>query len=253
MPGGGGIRIDIFAAELTARNAPWLNGCSPGRFVGLSVVDNGSGMDEETRSRIFEPFFTTKDPGHGTGLGLSTVYGIVQQSGGCIRVESEPGVGTAFTVFLPGDLKGRSENGTGTETRRDAGGCETVLLVEDEDVVRQLTSRILEDRGYRVLDAAHPEDALRISGLHSDPIELLITDVVMPRLNGMELADRLITSRPEMKVLFISGYEQDSRITVDLDDSGRAFLPKPFSPEAMAGKVREILDRDVQRNGASCS
>jgi CheY-like chemotaxis protein len=198
-------------------------------------------MDDATRRRIFEPFFTTKEPGKGTGMGLSTVYGIVKQSGGHIEVTSQPGQGARFEVYLP-RLSSEAEREPRLRgTTRPGGGTETVLLVEDDDLVRKAARRILETEGYRVMEAGNGADALALAEPFPGPIDLLLTDVVMPRMNGRDLASALRVSRPEIKVIYVSGYAGG---LIDSDDAGerRAHLRKPFSPAALLGKVREQLD-----------
>ena len=176
----------------------------------ISVSDNGEGMDRETQARIFEPFFTTKEKGKGTGLGLSTVYGIIKQSGGYVFVQSELGRGTVFTIYFPRVDEPSEAIGATPVALAAAGGTETVLLVEDEDSVRQLVRETLESRGYRVLEAANGSAALALAAAHSDPIHLVITDVVMPGLSGHELVQQLLPTRPGLKVLYLSGYAQDA-------------------------------------------
>jgi CheY-like chemotaxis protein len=199
-------------------------------------------MDEATKARIFEPFFTTKAPGKGTGLGLATVYGIVQQAGGFIWVYSEPGRGTSFKIYLP-EVDATAEGGaTAAAGTRVPGGTETVLLVEDAAAVRAVTKQILERQGYTVLEAADGAAALRLAQDHRGPIHLLLTDVVMPQVSGRELAERLAQLRPDTKVLYASGYTDDSVVRHGILESGTAYLQKPFSPESLARKVREVLD-----------
>jgi len=197
---------------------------------------------------VFEPFFTTKD--HGTGLGLSTVYGIVNQSGGHIRVDSERGEGTTFRIFLPRvEVPSRSADAatapetvaaTGEPPHRSRG--ETILLVEDAERVRAVVREILEMQGYELIEARHGAEALMLEAAHKGPIHLLITDVVMPEMSGRELAQRLLPLRPEMGVLYISGYTDDAIVRHGVLEAGMALLPKPFTPDALAAKVREILD-----------
>jgi CheY-like chemotaxis protein len=198
-------------------------------------------MDEATRARIFEPFFTTKEPGKGTGLGLSTVYGIVKQSGGDIMVYSEPGQGAAFKIYLPA-RESSAINLPATHAQPALSrGSETILLVEDEDMVRDLVRTVLRAAGYRVLEAAHGEAALSLAAQHQGAIDLLMTDVVMPHMGGRELAEQLKALRPGMKVLFTSGYTDDTVVRHGVLEA--EFLPKPFSPGGLASKVREVLDR----------
>jgi CheY-like chemotaxis protein len=213
----------------------------PGEYVGFSVSDTGTGMDTETRTRIFEPFFTTKGPGKGTGLGLSTVYGIIKQSGGSIEVYSEPGWGTTFKVYLPRVLE--RETPVSTQARSPSvGGSETVLLVEDEEAVRRLARLVLEKMGYRVLEAASAEEAFSVATGHSGGIDLLLTDSVMPGMSGPDLARSLRPRRPEMRVLFMSGYTDDAIVRHGLLEPTEAFLQKPFTPDVLARKVRDVLD-----------
>jgi two-component system cell cycle sensor histidine kinase/response regulator CckA len=212
----------------------------PGRYIVLAVSDTGSGMDGDTLSHVFEPFFSSQPQGSRSGLGLSIVYGIVKQSGGVVRVSSEPGLGTTVKVFLPrveGDEHADREE-AGTSLRGD----ETVLLVEDEDGVRELLWKILTEHGHTVLEARHGRDALTVAGGYNQPIQLLVTDVVMPEMGAGELADQLLTQRPDMRVLFISGYTNDELIRRGVTQSEAAFIQKPFTAEGLMRKVREVLD-----------
>jgi two-component system, cell cycle sensor histidine kinase and response regulator CckA len=210
----------------------------------LALSDTGHGMDRSVLERIFDPFFTTKEMGKGTGLGLSTVYGIVKQSGGHISVYSEVGQGTTFKVYLPVT----NEKPTSASTQRMAAislkGHETVLLVEDEAQVRRVTRECLTRSGYVVLEAAGGDEAIAIVDQHPGPIHLLVTDVVMPKMNGQQIAARLTASRPEMRVLFMSGCTESSLGHRDLLAEGTAFIDKPFSLDALARKVRGLLDGD---------
>jgi len=212
----------------------------PGHYVILSVSDTGMGMDKETQSRIFEPFFTTKEKGKGTGLGLSTVYGIVKQSGGYVMVQSEKGMGTTFNIYLP-RVEAAADSHAAAPARAAQGGSETVLLVEDEESVRQLVRETLTSKGYRVIEADNGEAALIAASKHTDTIDLIITDVVMPGMNGRELANQLLKDRPETKVLYLSGYTEDTVISEGSIESGTAFLQKPFTLLNLSRKVREVL------------
>jgi CheY-like chemotaxis protein len=198
-------------------------------------------MDRETQARIFEPFFTTKEKNKGTGLGLSTVYGIIKQSGGYVFVQSELGRGTIFTIYFPRVDEPSEARGDLPVSLAAAGGTETVLLVEDEDSVRQLVRETLESRGYRVLEAANGQAALTLAASHRNQIHLLITDVIMPGLNGHELVQQLLPARPAIKVLYLSGYAQDAFPTPLAADAQKTFLQKPFTLQSLARKVREIL------------
>jgi len=209
----------------------------------LSVSDTGSGMDQETQQRIFEPFFTTKEIGKGTGLGLSTVYGIVKQSGGNIWVYSEPGMGTVFKVYLP-----RIDDATAVTVEKQETtvlrGSETILLVEDEDVVRGLTKKILMQAGYNVLDAKGGEEAIRVCRAYPGPIDLLLTDVVMPEISGKEVAERLVELRTGIRVLFMSGYTDEAIFQHGVLDASVEFLQKPFTWIGLTRKVRDVLNRN---------
>ena len=243
MPNGGKITIQSGNAQLKhddlRREYSYIK---PGEYVFLSVSDTGHGMDKETQLRIFEPFFTTKEKGKGTGLGLSTVYGIIKQSGGYVLVESELQRGTTFRIYLP-RVEDALEpvNATGASSSHN-GGSETVLLVEDEESVRQLVRETLESKGYEVLEADHGEAALHIVSGHSGKIDMLITDVVMPGMSGRELSAQLCASYPHTKVLYLSGYTEDAIAHEGVLDSGTAFLQKPFTLQMLARKVREVLD-----------
>jgi two-component system, cell cycle sensor histidine kinase and response regulator CckA len=242
MPKGGKLLIETGNTALDDSYAALHPEVQPGPYAMLSISDTGTGMDEATRVHIFEPFFTTKGE-HGTGLGLATVYAFVKQSGGHIGVYSEPGVGTTFKVYLP-----RAEQTEASGLARPAPaiphrGSETVLLVEDEEGVRMLARLILIDNGYTVLEAKNGGDALLRCQQYTGPIHLLVTDVVMPHMSGRQLAERLAPLRPEMKVLFLSGYTGEAILHHGILDPNVAFLQKPFTPDALARKVREVLDQ----------
>ena len=211
----------------------------------LAVSDNGCGMDAETQAHIFEPFFTTKEVGKGTGLGLATVYGIVKQSEGTIWQYSEVGRGTAFKIYLPRAEAPMKEVEVEADDRESFQGTETVLLVEDEEVVREMATEILRDAGYHVLEAKHGPEALILGRRHSGAIHLMLTDVVMPQMSGRDLAEQLTPLRRDMKVLYMSGYTDDAIVHHGVLDEGTAFIGKPFTPSALTRKVREILDAAV--------
>ncbi len=200
-------------------------------------------MDAATLARLFEPFFTTKEPGTGTGLGLATVYGIVKQSGGHVAVYSEAGHGATFTVYLP-RVETALEAGASVPAAMPAArGPETVLLVEDEPDVQELAEDVLKTWGYTVLKAGDPAEALGLAGRHDGPIHLLMTDLIMPGMDGRELADRLLVDRPAMKLLFMSGYTDAAIIHHEGLDAGASFLQKPFTPDALVRRVREVLNQ----------
>ncbi len=240
MPSGGKLTmqtLNIVVDEQYRRGQTFIR---PGNYILLSVCDTGTGMDKETQSRIFEPFFTTKEKGKGTGLGLSTVYGIVKQSGGYVLVQSEEGRGTTFHIYLP-RVEGVAEKHTPPAAEKIRGGSETVLLVEDEESVRHLVRDTLAARGYRVVEAENGEAGIAAAALHQGKIDLVITDVVMPGMGGRELIKQLAQSRPETKVLYLSGYTEDAIISEGTIERGAAFLQKPFTLQNLSRKVREVL------------
>ena len=244
MPSGGKLIIETANVELDNTYASTHVGVTPGRYVRLSMSDTGLGMTPEVRDRAFEPFFTTKEKGRGTGLGLSTVYGIVKQSGGNIWVYSEPGIGTTFKIYLPGVDEKEDVLQQKKEDIPLSRGTETILLAEDEPSLRDLASRILRDLGYDLIIAANGEEAIQIAQEQSEKeIHLLLTDVVMPRMGGKELADRLKISRPKMKVLFASGYTDDTIVHHGVLERGINYIQKPFTPDTLARTVRQVLDR----------
>ncbi|HTK95108.1 MAG TPA: GAF domain-containing protein [Terriglobales bacterium] len=244
MPRGGKLTIGTANAEideLYAREHPTI---APGSYVLLAVSDTGQGMDTETQAHIFEPFFTTKEQGKGTGLGLSTVYGIVKQSGGDIWVYSEVGVGSTFKVYLPRVDAPAELVAPSSGSPRRAVGSETILLVEDEDGVRALVRKFLERSGYQVIEASSGDQALGLAHKHGDKIDLLLTDVVLPRMSGSELARRLVDMYPQTRVLYMSGYTDDAIVHHGVLSAGAAFVQKPFTAEALGRKIREILESD---------
>jgi len=241
MPVGGHLTIETSNVEIDDAYTLTHVSMQPGPYVMLAVGDTGRGMDAATAARVFEPFFTTKEQGRGSGLGLATVYGIVKQSGGYIWVYSEVGHGTVFKVYLPPAKTRALPRPNDARPRESAHGWETVLLVEDEDAVRALAREVLRRHGYIVLEARHGVDALRVAERHPDTIHLMVTDVVMPHMSGREVAERLNTVRPHMKVLFMSGYTDHALMNRELAP-GSAFLQKPFTPETFARKVRHVLD-----------
>ena len=217
-------------------------GYTPGEYVLLSVSDNGCGMDKEILGNIFEPFFTTKEIGKGTGLGLATVYGIVKQNGGFINVYSESGNGTTFNIYFPRYAVKPIEIQKEVTTKPVKRGDETILLVEDERTFLEMAKKMLEILGYTVLSAYTPGDAIRLTEVHTGKIHLLMTDVIMPEMNGRDLARKLILVYPDLKCLFMSGYTSNVIANHGVLDEGVQFIQKPFSEEDLAAKVREVLD-----------
>jgi len=242
MPTGGTLIIETANAELSEQYAELHQPVVPGGYVMLAVSDTGSGMTPEIRGRIFEPFFTTKEAGRGTGLGLSTVYGIVKQSGGSIWVYSELGQGTTFKIYLPAVDAPADDLSTAAAFARDLSGSETVLVVEDDEQLRRLTHRALDAQGYTVLVADRGGTALDISRRHKGDIDLLLTDVIMPDTNGRKLAETIRAARPGLRVLYMSGYPDGAIASHGMLEPGVAYLAKPFTTEAITRKVREVLE-----------
>ena len=242
MPDGGRLIIETDVVEVDTQSAAGRPEVTPGPAVRLTVSDNGHGMDESTREHIFEPFFTTKGLAQGTGLGLATVYGIVKQSHGWIRVQSEPGKGSSFEIYLP-RIAGTDAVPESADAGPPPSGSETLLVVEDQEEVRAFAVSALAAFGYHVLNAADADEALELSQRYPGPIHLLVTDVVLPTMNGRELAERMKAARSEVAVLYTSGYTADVIAHRGVLDQDLAFLPKPYTAEAIAGKVREMLKR----------
>jgi signal transduction histidine kinase/CheY-like chemotaxis protein len=245
MPKGGKLTIEtanVTVDEAFARR----HLISPGPYAMLSVTDTGLGMDADIQAHIFEPFFTTKEPGKGTGLGLATVYGIVKQSGGNVFVYSEPGRGATCKIYLPRVDEPLTALEAAKPIIEPVSGTETILLVEDEESVRELVSKVLQRNGYTILEARHGEEAVDLCTKFEGDIHLLVTDVVMPRMSGREVAETLQPTRPTMKVLYLSGYTDDEVVRHGVLESMTAFLQKPFTPDALARKVRDVLDADCQ-------
>jgi CheY-like chemotaxis protein len=243
MPNGGKLIIETSNCTLDNEYCKKrTTSVKPGEFIMLAISDTGIGMSKETQTKIFEPFFTTKSKGAGTGLGLASVYGIVKQSNGEIYVYSEEGKGTTFKVYLPRFIeKEKAEETVAEKMRKLPRGHETILLVEDEEEVRTLTARMLEKQGYRVLQAEDGPEALDVSDHHEGNIDLLLTDVVMPQMNGKILAEKLIEKRNRTKVLYLSGYTDKMIIHHGITRSGHAFLQKPYDLVTLSQKVRNIL------------
>jgi CheY-like chemotaxis protein len=236
IPRGGKVVIETANVEVEDSPASKNLGVPPGSYVMLAVSDTGSGMDSQTRKRLFEPFFTTKSPGKGSGMGLSLVYGAIKQSDGEVTVYSQPGAGTIFEIYLP-----RVKEAVTEPVRKGSPkGSETILLVDDEEGVRKLVSAVLSANGYEVLEAADGAAALGVYEKNGHKIDLVLTDVVMPRMTGLELGKRLADLAPSLKLLYMSGYRDNA--IVGAGEAPRAFLLKPFTPDVLLGKVREVLD-----------
>jgi nitrogen-specific signal transduction histidine kinase len=242
MPDGGVLTVATANVAVEKDHAVARSEIVPGNYVVLSVADTGIGMDKETRARIFEPFFSTKEFGKGTGLGLATVYGIAKQNGGTVLVDSEPGRGSVFRIYLPRlYTAGAAVNPAPARTASPTGN-ETILLVEDDAMVQRLAQKMLSHLGYEVLPAQDTEDAVRICETHPRPIHLLLTDVIMPRMNGVELYSQLQTLRPGMKALFMSGYAEDVVARKGVLPEGTEFIHKPFDMENLALRIRQTLE-----------
>jgi two-component system, cell cycle sensor histidine kinase and response regulator CckA len=246
MTQGGTLTIDTAQIELAKSPLYHVDPLPPGPYVKLSVRDTGSGMDRATQAHIFEPFFTTKEEGKGSGLGLSTVFGIVTQSGGGIDVTSRVGHGTRFDIFFPRVAAGRQEALNLRASVQPSGGTETILLVEDDSSVRTLLRDALQKLGYRVIEAKHGLEACLLASQEIDRLDLLLTDMVMPGMGGRELAQHLITIKPDLRILFMSGFTDDIGILAGHEQGTSGFLQKPFTPELLARTVRKILDNSTR-------
>jgi CheY-like chemotaxis protein len=241
MPQGGTLSIETKNITVDKEYCQSHPGARPGEFALLAVIDEGTGIDEQTRAHIFEPFFTTKEVGKGTGLGLAMVFGIAKRSGGYIHVESEMGRGTSFELYFP-VCTSEESHAQRHELPLTPKGHETLLLVEDDEAVRVMARHILQSYGYNVLEAAGGPQAIQLAESHQGPIDLLVTDVVMPHMSGRKLAEQLASLQPRIKVLFLSGYTDDSVIQHGVLQAGFAFLQKPFTSASLSSKVRDVLD-----------
>jgi CheY-like chemotaxis protein len=240
MPNGGHLVIETTNVEVDDEYAGSHPEVVPGAYAMISVADDGTGMTREVRDKIFEPFFTTKEKGKGTGLGLPSVYGIVKQSGGFVWVYSEIGKGTTFKIYLP-RAEGDGVERVQTPTRNRAVGSETILLVEDDAEVRQVATRILRRNGYRVLEAGNGAEALRVAESQPEPVDLIVTDLVMPEMGETELAEKIRETQPDARILFTSGYAENAVVRQSLLQAGEAFIEKPFTPAKLANKARDLL------------
>ncbi len=241
ITGVGQITIETGRATLDVGYCAEHQGAIPGEYVLLAVSDNGHGMEKEVLAKVFEPFFTTKELGRGTGLGLATVYGIVKQNSGFINVSSEPGQGTTFKIYLPEHAEDLTLVVKEPEGKPQRGAGETVLVVEDEAVMLKLTARMLADQGYSVLTAGTSAEAIRLTHDHAGKIDLLLSDVIMPEMNGRDLAELLVSLQPGLKCLFMSGYTSTVIATQGILEKGMHFIQKPFSAKDLAAKVRKVL------------
>jgi CheY-like chemotaxis protein len=247
MEQGGRLTLETANLQLDAASGSPGQTVVPGWYVMLAVIDRGVGMDENTKQHLFEPFFTTKELGRGTGLGLATVHGIIKQSDGYIWVDSVPGRGSAFKVYLPRIERPVEVDAAAARPRSPDEGSETVLVVEDEAGVRNLARRILENAGYHVLEAANGRDAEMIFAQNRDSIDLLVTDVIMPRLNGPDLFRRLVADKPGLKVVYVSGYATEAMARQVGLDRSQPYIQKPFTADQLASHVRNVLDGRLQR------
>jgi CheY-like chemotaxis protein len=245
MPAGGTLTVETRNVTISDEEASRRAPASPGQYVLLSVADNGMGMDAETKARIFEPFFTTKEQGKGTGLGLATVYGIVKQSGGFIWVESEPGWGASFEIYLPRVTDRAEPTATPNEEVSISQGRKTVLVAEDEEAVRELACEFLKSAGYDVLAASNGAEALALAEGSEQPIHALLTDLVMPRMRGPELARRLKSLQPHIKVIYMSGYLEYQKDGRDFVEEA-LFIQKPFTRTVLVARMAELLKEDSQ-------
>jgi CheY-like chemotaxis protein len=241
MPAGGKLIIETSNVDCDEKYSSQHDTAVPGPHVMLAITDNGCGMDEKTKAHMFEPFFTTKEFGKGTGLGLSTVYGIMKQSGGFVWVYTELGIGTTFKICFPTVRTVHETESPSDNFEKIDNASETILIVEDDAGLLEVTHRSLEAVGYAILSARNPEEAIRIAESHPGPIHLMVTDVILPGINGAQLASQLSRLRPEMKVLFVSGYTDEYIVRHGVLEPGLAFLQKPFSPKALNRKVGEML------------
>jgi CheY-like chemotaxis protein len=248
MPDGGKLGVSVARVTMDGARARELDTAGPGPYCVITVEDTGCGMDRETQTRIFEPFFTTKGRGRGTGLGLSTTYGILKQAGGSIAVESEPGQGSRFAAYFPYFEGATIQERPRQAPAKAARGSETILLVEDEPGVRAIGRELLELEGYKVIEAENGAHALKVAKAFPGEIDLLLSDVIMPELGGRELAEQLSLSRPAIRVLFVSGFTDETISRHGVLEEGVAFLQKPFTLETLSQKVREILDGHDSRS-----
>jgi CheY-like chemotaxis protein len=243
MPSGGALRLETAGVQIDDAFVRAHPGSTAGTHVMLTVEDTGAGMTPEVQAQIFTPFFTTKGPTKGTGLGLATVHGIVQQAGGYISVESAPGAGTSFTIYLPRVAPHADVAAASADAGSVDGAAGTILLVDDDDSIRAMGTRALREYGHTVLPARHGAEALKVAERHEGTIDLLFTDIVMPGLNGRALAQQLQVSRGGLKVLYTTGHIDDSEALRELQAAGADLLPKPYTPESLARKIRGVLDR----------